>query len=68
MTWINASLRGVAIVVYFVFTLVWLPDFALDLVKSASWFIQDTVVVGVWAVGLGAGLLGLRMAQRRGLI
>jgi len=70
MTWMNASLRGLVIFVYFVVATVWLPNFVVRLapVASASSFVSDSLVLVVWGVGLGAGLWLLRFAQRRGLI
>jgi hypothetical protein len=70
MTWINASLRGVAIFGYFVVATVWLPDFVLklDSVASASSFIRDLVVLVLWGGGFVGGLWLLRFGQRKGLV
>jgi hypothetical protein len=70
VTWTTASMRAVAIVLYFIIATVWLPDFVLSLgfVESASEFLSDLVVTAVWAVALGGGIVALRIAQQRGLI
>ena len=70
MTWINASVRALAIVVYFVVFTVWLPDFVLGLgfVAEGSDLVRDVVVSLVWGAALVAGMTGLRLAQRRGLV
>jgi len=70
VTWTSASLRAVAIVLYFIIAGVWLPDFVLSLgfIESSSDFVSDLVVTAVWGGGLVAGLWALRMGQRRGLI
>jgi hypothetical protein len=70
MSWINATVRGLLIVAYFVVATVWLPNevAAIDAIESASRLIRDLAVSGVWAVTLGAGIWMLRIGQRRGLI
>ncbi len=70
MSWINAMVRGLLIVAYFVVATVWLPNqvAAIDAVESASRLIRDLAVSGVWVVTLGAGIWMLRIGQRRGLI
>lgn len=70
MGWINATVRGLLIVAYFVIATVWLPNqvAAIDAIESASRPVRDLAVAGVWAVALGAGIWLLRIAQRRGLI
>lgn len=70
MSWTNAAIRGVAIFAYFFIATVWLPDLVLTLgpIASASGMIQDIVGLSAWGLGLGAGMFGLRLAQRRGLI
>ncbi len=70
MSWINATVRGLLIVAYFVVTTVWLPNqvVTIDAIESASRWIRDVAVSGVWAVALGGGIWLLRIGQRRGLI
>jgi hypothetical protein len=70
MSWINATVRGLLIVAYFVVATVWLPNqvVAIDAIESASRLIRDIAVSGVWAVTLGGGIWLLRISQRRGLI
>ncbi len=70
MSWINAYLRGLLIVAYFVVATVILPNAALrlDAVLSASDVIRDLFVLAVWGTGFVAGLWLLRMLQRRGAI
>jgi hypothetical protein len=70
MTWINASLRGLAVFFYFVVFTVWLPDFVLkqSAIAAASAFVRDLVLVVVWGAAFVAGLVLLRVGQRRGLI
>jgi hypothetical protein len=68
MTWVKAFAVGLLIVVYFVVATVWLPDFVLQLdpvANAASW-VQDALIPSIWGVGLAAGLIGLRIAQRKG--
>ncbi len=70
MSWINAYVRGLLIVAYFVVGTVIVPNFVLrlDVVLSASDVIRDLLVLAVWGTGLLAGLWLLRMLQRRGAI
>jgi hypothetical protein len=70
VTWFNASVRGLAIFLYFVVFTVWLPDFVLGLgfVAEGSDLLRDLIVSAVWGVALIAGMAGLRIAQRRGLV
>ena len=70
MTWMNAYLRGLLIFAYFLVATVIVPNFVvrLDQIGRASAFVRDIVVLGVWGVGLVAGLYLLRRFQRSGLI
>lgn len=70
MTWLSASLRATLIVLYFMVTTVWLPDLLLQtsFIAEASDSVRDIVVLVAWGTGLVCGLVGLRVAQRRGLI
>lgn len=70
VTWTNAALRGLLIVLYFVVATVWLPDRVLRLgaVAESSAMIRDLLVLVVWGAGLVGGLWMMRTAQRRGLI
>ena len=70
MSWINAYVRGLLIVAYFVVATVILPNavLRLDPVLSASDVIRDLLVLAVWGAGLVAGLWLLRRLQRRGAI
>lgn len=70
MSWLSATLRGFIIFSYFFIATVWIPDFVLQtsVVAEASSFIQDAAGLVVWGTGLLVGLIGLRMAQLRGLI
>ena len=70
MSWINAYVRGLLIVAYFVVATVIVPNLVLrlDAVLSASDVIRDLLVLAVWGSGLVAGLWLLRLLQRRGTI
>lgn len=70
LTWLHATLRGLAVFLYFFFAIVWLPDLILRLgpVASASKVVRDLFVLVIWAVGLGTGMWILRATQKRGLI
>lgn len=70
MSWIDAGIRSLAIVAYFLVATVWLPNFLLGLgsVSRADPVVQDVVAAGSWLIGLGFGLWLLRAAQRRGAI
>ncbi len=70
MTWMNAYLRGLLIFAYFLVATVIVPNFVarLDQIGRASAFVRDIVVLGVWGIGLLAGLYLLRRFQRSGLI
>ncbi len=70
----RSSVRGwlsaFAIVTYFAVSIVWLPSFVLRLsfVAELDRTIRDLIGASLWAVLLIAGIWGLRLAQRRGLI
>lgn len=66
----RAMLSAVAIFLYFAVATVWLPSALLrsPLLAGASRNVSDVVAVVVWAIGIGAGLWGLRYAQDRAWI
>lgn len=68
MTWIQALLRGVLVVVYFAVATVWLPSWllGLDPVASSARALADLVAAASWAVFLTLGIVGLLWGQRRG--
>jgi uncharacterized membrane protein (DUF441 family) len=70
MTWSTAWAKGLAIVVYFVATTVWLPHRILGfgLVRDAPELVSDLIVVTVWGAALFGGVAMLRLAQERGII
>lgn len=70
MTWTNASIRAVAIFLYFVIATVWLPNTIMQLsfIADAGDFVRDAIVAGIWGVGLVAGIVLLRQGQKRSLI
>ncbi len=70
MRWVRATALGFGIFVYFAVLTVWLPSaiLKLDGIVSAEPFVQDLVVTSAWALALGSLIVGLRKAQRRGLI
>ncbi len=59
-----------AIFAYFVVFTVWLPDFILGLgvVSGGSDLQRDLVVSAVWGAAMIVGVVGLRLAQRKGLV
>jgi len=69
VTWMNATVRALVIVFYFVVATVWLPDFVLrgPLADSPS-LVRDGIVLAVWTVALAGGIYGLRRFQRQGVI
>jgi len=66
LSWPDGWLKSVVIVVYFIVFTVFLPSFVLQMstVAALSRPAQELVGSAVWAVGLGAGLVGLWYAQR----
>jgi hypothetical protein len=66
----RAMLSAVGIVAYFAVTTVWLPSALLrsSLLTGASTNVSDVVAVGIWGIGFGFGIWGLRRAQDRGWI
>ncbi len=70
ITWPKAYLIGLGIFAYFVLLTVWLPSRVLRLsaVASSSQWLQDAAVTTIWGAALGAGIVGLRSAQKRGWI
>ena len=66
---IKAWLIGFGIFLYFVITTTWLPSkLILGPLGASSRFVQDLVTTTVWGFFLVAGMVALRVAQRRGLI
>ncbi len=62
-------LIGFGIFAYFTITTAWLPSKLLQgPLAGSSRFVQDLVTLIVWGFFLGAGILALRKAQKRGLI
>ncbi len=49
---------------------VWLPSWVLGLrvLSDVPNLVRDLIGAGVWAVFVGAGVIGLRLGQRAGLI
>ena len=70
MTWKQAWLRAGVIFVYFVVSLVFIPDLVIGLgpIAGASNLIRDGVVLVLWGAALVAGLWGLRRMQSQGRI
>jgi hypothetical protein len=70
MSWTTAGWKGFLVVLYFVVTTAWLPDFVLGLgaVADSSRALRDLIVLIVWGLALGAGMYMLRRAQRQGII
>jgi hypothetical protein len=70
VTWLSAAARSLIIVVYLILATVWLPDMILktQVLLDSPVIVRDLVPVLVWSVGLAGGLVGMRVAQRRGLI
>ncbi|MEE9297543.1 MAG: hypothetical protein V3V29_00715 [Acidimicrobiia bacterium] len=70
MSWINAYVRGLLIVAYFVLATVIVPNVVLqlDALVGASDAVRDVVVLAVWGAGLVVGLWVLRRLQARGVI
>lgn len=70
MSWASATARGLLIFVYFVITILWLPDLVLSLnaVAESSRFVRDLIGLSVWGVGLVAGLWALRFLQSKEII
>jgi hypothetical protein len=69
-TWSGAYLGALAIVGYFIVATVWLPSWVLGLrlLTDLPDLVRDLIGAGVWAVFVGAGVVGLRLGQRIGLI
>lgn len=60
---------GFGIFLYFAITTAWLPSkLILGPLATSSRFVQDLLTLAVWGFFLVAGMVGLRIAQRRGLI
>ena len=70
MTWVTAAIRSLIIVAYLIVATVWLPDMILQIqaLAESPVIVRDMVPVIVWSVGLAGGLVGMRVAQSRGLI
>ncbi len=59
---------AIVIVLYFVISTVWLPSQLLDDPAMADWpeAVRGLMASAVWMVALGAGMIGLRWAQKSG--
>jgi hypothetical protein len=70
VTWLNAVARSLIIVVYLILATVWLPDMIVQMqaLSESPVIVRDLIPVLVWSVGLAGGLVGMRVAQSRGLI
>ncbi|VAW08334.1 hypothetical protein MNBD_ACTINO01-2325 [hydrothermal vent metagenome] len=69
MSGAKAWLIGFGIFVYFTITTAWLPSTLLKgPLAGSSRVVQDLATLIVWGFFLGAGILALRNAQKRGLI
>jgi hypothetical protein len=68
--WVRATAFGFGIFAYFMILTVLVPSalLKLDGIVSADPIVQDLVVTSVWALALASLIVGLRKAQRRGLI
>jgi mono/diheme cytochrome c family protein len=68
MTWRRGWALGLVITLYFVLATVWLPSHLLDDPAFASWpaIARDVGASMVWILAIGAGVVGLRWAQRAG--
>jgi hypothetical protein len=67
---IRVILKAMLIVAYFAVTTVLLPSVLLrsTLLRGAERTVSDAAAVVVWGGFLVAGMVGLRLAQRRGWI
>jgi len=66
---IKAWLIGFGIFLYFGITTAWLPSKLITgPLASSNRIVQDLGTLAVWGFFLIAGMIGLRTAQRRGLI
>ncbi|GEM_PF-4116307 len=65
-----APLKAAAILVYFGVAAAWLPSKVLQTttMSEASSWVADTVGVVIWLVAVAVGFVGLRVAQRRGIV
>lgn len=70
MSWINAYVRGLLIVAFFIVATVFIPNAVVQMgvLSDASGVVRDGVVLVVWGGGLVVGLWLLRVLQRRNLI
>jgi hypothetical protein len=69
-SWSGSYVIALGIVAYFVVATVWLPSWVLGLrvLADVPSLVRDLIGAGVWAVFVGAGVIGLRIGQRAGLI
>jgi Co/Zn/Cd efflux system component len=69
-SWSGSYVIALAIVAYFVVATVWLPSWVLglSLLADAPNMVRDLIGSGVWALFVAAGVFGLRLGQRSGLI
>ncbi len=67
---VRAMFSALGIVLYFAVATVWLPSALLrsQLLIGAERGISDLVALVVWGTGVGIGMWGLRLAQKRGWI
>ncbi len=69
MSSLKAWLIGFGIFLYFAIATTWLPSkLILGPLATSGRFVQDLVTLAVWGFFLIVGMVGLRIAQRRGLI
>lgn len=70
MSWINAYVRGLLIVAYFVAATVIIPNavLRLDFLLGAAGVVRDVAVLAVWGGGFVVGLWLLRRLQARGVL
>ncbi len=68
--WSTAWLKGLLIFGYFAISTVWWPSWLakFDPIASLDRVLLDALVIVAWGVPLAAGIIGLRLAQRRGLL
>jgi len=58
---------GVLIFLYFAIATVWLVSYAIESIfADLDSALADVLALSLWAGAMGAGMLGLRLAQKRG--
>ncbi len=67
---VRAMLSAFGIVLYFAVATVWLPSALLrsQLLIGVDRGVSDLITLVVWGTGVGIGMWGLRLAQKRGWI